>query len=147
MRNKSPMRRTVSNDKDGQLWEGWFLLRRMVTYEVDMSAVSAEGEDAREELELFAEQRSTVHPSRIHWLHARHLTHRHSLDASCIKQAPLYHSLHTGWKRPRGHPSTTWSNQLNTDREKPASSHWTGLRKGRPWGTRRHCQATRPSGG
>ena len=30
-----------------------------------------------------------------------------------------------GWKRPRGRPRTTWSDQLKKDRGKPVSTLWT----------------------
>ena len=38
-----------------------------------------------------------------------------------------------GWKRPRGRPRTTWSDQMRKDTGKPVSTLWTRAQDRRLW--------------
>ena len=61
-------------------------------------------------------------------------------DIAMGRRVPL------GWKRPRGRPRTTWSDQLKKDKGQPVSTLFTLARTDRcGGGTRRPCRATRPS--
>ena len=67
------------------------------------------------------------HITRMDPLTPAHMALKSCRDISMGRRVPA------GWKRPRGRPRTTWSDQMRKDTGKPVSTLWTRAQDRQLW--------------